>query len=145
MEKEKQFRSQQNFCPSSHQRTTPSNFCSKGSQVIAKGGYGLRYRWRQRPMWHLVRWQSGWALLIALPKIAHQVRCIRTLMGIKVDSEFCLLPMKQSGTQWRPVAQLRGQWQINLPLPANWRVSGSPKTVHMQGHKWLLLPVSFGS
>lgn len=65
-------------------------------------------------------------------------------MGVKVDSEFRLLPMSQSGAGWRPVAQLKGQLQVSLPLPANWQVSGSPKTVQLQGRKWLLLPVSFG-
>ncbi|MEZ8222321.1 hypothetical protein GG496_002491 [Candidatus Fervidibacteria bacterium JGI MDM2 JNZ-1-D12] len=96
-------------------------------------------------MWRLVRWQSGWALLIAIPKVTRKVRCVRTLMGVKVDSEFCLVPMEQSGSRWRPVTQLKGQLQVNLPLPANWRMTGLPVAVQLQGHKWLLLPISFGS
>ncbi|MCX7643131.1 MAG: hypothetical protein N2116_04925 [Armatimonadetes bacterium] len=105
----------------------------------------MRYRWRLRPRWRLIRWQSGWAVLIALPQIAQKVRCTRTSMGVKVNSEFCLLPMSQNGDQWHPVAQLKGQLQVSLPLPANWQFSGSPKTVHFRGRKWLLLPVSFRS
>jgi len=66
-------------------------------------------------------------------------------MGVKVKSEFYFLPMHQIGEQWRPVAQLKGKLQIFLPLPANWRVSGSPKTIQLQGFKWLLLPISFSS
>ncbi|MCS7265067.1 MAG: hypothetical protein NZ805_09570 [Armatimonadetes bacterium] len=104
----------------------------------------MRCRFRKRPKWRLIRWQSGWALLIALPQIVQKVRCFQTLVGVKVNSEFSLLTMNQSGTQWHPIAEFKGQLQVSLTLPSNWRVSGSPKTVHLQGRKWLLLPISFG-
>jgi len=66
-------------------------------------------------------------------------------MGVKVSSEFSLISMRQNGEHWHPAVQLKGQFQVNLPLPANWRVFGSPQTVQLNGRKWLLLPVSIGS
>ncbi|WP_018196327.1 hypothetical protein [Candidatus Fervidibacter sacchari] len=101
----------------------------------------LRLRWRQRPKWRLVRWQSGWALLIALPSLAHQIRCSHTVKGVRVDGEFCVLTTRQSETCWRPEKQLVGRWWVSLPLPSNWRPSGSPQTVRLQGRNFLLLPV----
>lgn len=101
----------------------------------------LRLKWRQRPKWRLIRWQREWALLIALPPLARDVRYSRTLGGIKIDGEICLLTTEQVETCWQPVSQLRGQWWIRLPLPFNWRLSGPPKTVHAGGCNWLLLPI----
>lgn len=96
-------------------------------------------------VWRLIRWQSGWAVLIAIPKTSQQIRFTQTLKGIKVNSDFCLLPMEQKGSLWSPIAQLRVRFQANLPLPTNWRICGLPQTICLQGLKWLLLPVSFRS
>lgn len=79
--------------------------------------------------------------MVALPKIAGQVRCVQTKLGVKVDGEFCVLPMRNDGANWQAVSVLKGQWQVCLPLPAGFQPIGSPTTISLQGRKWLLLPV----
>lgn len=114
---------------------SPIKLCHRTEEI------GLRWRCRERLRWRLIRWQSGWALLISLPKIVRQIRCSRTLMGISINSEFYILPMRDNDGNWSVVTQLKGQWQAHLVLPVNFQLLGSPKTVFLWGHKWLLLPV----
>jgi len=101
----------------------------------------VRWRCQGRAHWRLVRWAKGWALLVPLPIVAQSVWCVRTLLGVQVGSEFCLLLTRGTGGRWQPTAEWRGRWKVQVPLPAQWQLIEPPRTVQWEGQKWLLLPL----